>query len=81
MAKTYPGELQYASAGVGNFQQLSGELFKLMAGIDMLHVPFKGGGPAMVDILGGHTKLMFSSMVQAVPKIRAGRLRALAPAH
>ncbi len=77
LAKKHPGELQYASAGVGSFQQLGGELFKLMAGVDILHVPFKGGGPAMVDILGGHTKLMFSSMVQAVPQIRAGKLRAL----
>jgi len=52
-------------------------LFKLMAGVDILHVPFKGGGPAMVDIVGGHTKVMFSSMVQTVPQIKAGKLRAL----
>ena len=56
---------------------LGGELFKLMAGVDILHVPFKGGGPAMVDIVGGHTKVMFSSMVQTVPQIKAGKLRAL----
>lgn len=76
-ARKHPGELQYASAGIGSFQHLGGELFKLMAGVDILHVPFKGGGPAMVDILGGHTKVMFSSMVQTVPQIRAGKLRAL----
>jgi tripartite-type tricarboxylate transporter receptor subunit TctC len=77
LAKQKPGDLQYASAGIGSFQHLGGELFKLMAGVDILHVPFKGGGPAMVDIVGGHTKVMFSSMVQTVPQIRAGKLRAL----
>jgi len=77
LAKQKPGDLQYASAGIGSFQHLGGELFKLMAGVDILHVPFKGGGPAMVDIVGGHTKVMFSSMVQTVPQIRSGKLRAL----
>jgi tripartite-type tricarboxylate transporter receptor subunit TctC len=77
LAKQKPGDLQYASAGIGSFQHLGGELFKLMAGVDILHVPFKGGGPAMVDIVGGHTKVMFSSMVQTVPQIKAGKLRAL----
>jgi len=52
LAKQKPGDLQYASAGIGSFQHLGGELFKLMAGVDILHVPFKGGGPAMVDIVG-----------------------------
>ena len=59
LAKKKPGKLQYASAGVGSFQHLGGELFKLMAGVDILHVPFKGGGPAMIDVVGGHTKVMF----------------------
>src|SRR5215468_4939426 len=77
LAKQKPGDLQYASAGIGSFQHLGGELFKLMAGVDILHVPFKGGGPAMVDVVGGHTKVMFSSMVQTVPQIRSGKLRAL----
>jgi len=77
LAKQKPGDLQYASAGIGSFQHLGGELFKLMAGVDILHVPFKGGGPAMVDIVGGHTKVMFSSMVQTVPQIKAAKLRAL----
>src|SRR5262249_22720622 len=53
------------------------ELFKIMAGVDILHVPFKGGGPALVDVVGGHTKVMFSSMVQTVPHIHSGKLRAL----
>jgi tripartite-type tricarboxylate transporter receptor subunit TctC len=77
LAKQKPGDLQYASAGIGSFQHLGGELFKLTAGVDLLHVPFKGGGPAMIDVVGGHTKLMFSSMVQTVPQIKAGKLRAL----
>jgi len=77
LAKERPGKLQYASSGVGTFLHLGPELFKLMAGVDILHVPFKGGGPAMVDIVGGHTKVMFSSMVQTVPQIKAGKLRAL----
>jgi tripartite-type tricarboxylate transporter receptor subunit TctC len=77
LAKQKPGELQYASAGVGSFQHLGGELFKLEAGVNMLHVPFKGGGPAMIDVVGGHTKLLFSSLVQTTPHIRSGKLKAL----
>jgi tripartite-type tricarboxylate transporter receptor subunit TctC len=76
-AKDKPGQLQYASAGIGSFQHLGGELFKLMAGVNILHVPFKGGGPAMIDVIGGHTKVMFSSLVQTTPHIRSGKLRAL----
>ena len=53
--------MQYASAGVGSFMHLGGELFKLTAGVDMLHVPFKGGGPAMIDLIGGHTKVGFAT--------------------
>ena len=67
----------YASAGVGSFQHLGGELFKLAAGVNILHVPFKGGGPAMIDVIGGHTKVMFSSLVQTTPQIQSGKLRAL----
>jgi len=78
MAKAKPGDLQYASAGIGSFQHLGGELFKLTAHVDMLHVPFRGGGPAMIDVVGGHTKVIFSSLVQTTPFIRSGKLRALA---
>ena len=78
LAKQKPGELQYASAGVGSFQHLGGELFKLMAGVDIMHVPFKGGGPAMIDVMGGHTKILFSSLVQTTPHVRSGKLKALA---
>jgi tripartite-type tricarboxylate transporter receptor subunit TctC len=76
-AKAKPGELNYASAGIGSFQHLGGELFKLTAGINMVHVPYKGGGPAMTDVLGGFTKIMFSSLVQTTGFIRNGQLRAL----
>jgi tripartite-type tricarboxylate transporter receptor subunit TctC len=78
LAKQKPGELQYASAGVGSFQHLGTELFKLEAGVNLLHVPFRGGGPSMNDVLGGHTKIMMSSLVQTTPHIKSGRLIALA---
>src|SRR5947209_1953725 len=78
LAKQKPGDLEYASAGIGSFQHLGGELFKLTAGVDILHVPYKGGGPAMIDVAGGHTKVIFSSLVQTTPLIRSGKLRALA---
>ncbi len=77
LAKQKPGELQYASAGVGSFQHLGGELFKLMAGVDIVHVPFRGGGPAMIDVMGGHTKIVFSSLIQTTPHVKSGQLRAL----
>jgi len=78
LAKQKPGELQYASAGIGSFQHLGGELFKLMAGVDIVHVPFRGGGPAMIDVMGGHTKIVFSSLIQTTPHVKAGKLKALA---
>jgi tripartite-type tricarboxylate transporter receptor subunit TctC len=77
LAKQKPGELQWASAGIGSFQHLGGTLFMLEAGVDMLHVPFKGGGPAMIDVIGGHTQLLFSSLVQTTPHLRSGKLKAL----
>jgi tripartite-type tricarboxylate transporter receptor subunit TctC len=77
LAKEKPGDLNYASAGIGSFQHLGGELFKLMAGVDIVHVPYKGGGPAMQDVLAGHVKIMFSSLIQTTPFIKAGKLRPL----
>ena len=77
LAKQKPGELDYASAGVGSFQHLGGELFKLTAGVNLQHVPYKGGGPAMQDVIAGHVKIMFSSLVQTTPFIQSGQLRAL----
>jgi tripartite-type tricarboxylate transporter receptor subunit TctC len=77
LAKAKPGELDYASAGVGSFQHLGAELFKLVAGVNLQHVPYKGGGPAMADVIAGHVKVMFSSLVQTTPFIQSGQLRAL----
>jgi tripartite-type tricarboxylate transporter receptor subunit TctC len=77
LAKEKPGTIDYASAGVGSFQHLGGELFKLVAGVNLQHVPYKGGGPAMQDVIAGHVKVMFSSLVQTTPFIQSGQLRAL----
>jgi tripartite-type tricarboxylate transporter receptor subunit TctC len=77
-AKDKPGVLNYASAGIGSFQHLSGELFKLLSHSDIQHVPYKGGGPAMLAVIAGEDQVMFSSIVQTVPSIQAGTLRALA---
>jgi tripartite-type tricarboxylate transporter receptor subunit TctC len=77
LAKQKPGEIDYASAGVGSFQHLGGELFKLTAGVNLQHVPYKGGGPAKQDVIAGHVKVMFSSLVQTTPFIKSGALRAL----
>jgi tripartite-type tricarboxylate transporter receptor subunit TctC len=77
LARQKPGELNYASAGAGSFQHLGSELFKLMAGVDIVHVPFKGGGPAMIDVVGGHSQVLVSSLVQTGAHIRSGKLKAL----
>ena len=74
LAKEKPGELNYASAGVGSFQHLGAELFKLQAHVNLVHVPYKGGGPAMQDVIAGHVKIMFSSLVQTTPFIKSGQL-------
>ena len=78
LAKKEPGKLSYASAGPGTSQHLSMELFKLKAGLDIVHVPYKGSGPAMADLLGGHVKLMMDSTASALNHIRDGRIKALA---
>lgn len=77
LAKAQPGKLQYASAGVGSVTHLAGELFKLLAKVDVLHVPFKGAGPATVDVMGGHTNILFGGLLATTPHIRSGKLRAL----
>jgi len=78
MAKASPGKLTMASAGVGNMAHLSGELFMSMTGTRFVHVPYKGGGPAMTELLGGQVSLYFSTITVALPHIKAGKLRALA---
>jgi tripartite-type tricarboxylate transporter receptor subunit TctC len=77
-AKTSPGKINYASAGTGTSTHLTGELFKMMAGVDMVHVPYRGGGPALNDLLAGQVQVMFPTTVSSIGYIRAGRLRALA---
>ena len=77
-AKANPGKINMASAGNGTSSQLAGELFKEMAGIDMTHIPFRGGGPAITNLLGGQVNIFFSPMAIAIAHIQAGKLRALA---
>ena len=80
LAKKRPGQLTFASSGIGNATHLTGELFKSMAGIDVVHVPYKGGGAAVADLIGGHVGFSFASMPSALPHVRSGKLRALAVA-
>jgi tripartite-type tricarboxylate transporter receptor subunit TctC len=77
-AKANPRQLNMASAGTGTGVHIAGELFKMMAGVDMVHVPYRGGGPALNDLLGGQVQVMFPTSVASIEHIRAGRLRALA---
>jgi tripartite-type tricarboxylate transporter receptor subunit TctC len=78
LAKAQPGKLNFASAGNGNATHLAGELFKSIARVDIAHVPYKGSGPALVDLVGGQVQLMFSNFTAALPHIKSGKLRALA---
>jgi tripartite-type tricarboxylate transporter receptor subunit TctC len=77
-ARTKPGELTYASAGAGTASHLAGELFKTMAKVDMVHVPYKGNVPAITDLLAGQTTLIFATMPTVLPYTKSGKLRALA---
>ncbi len=78
MAKAKPGTLNYATAGIGSFQHLSTEMLKLLAKINIVHIPFKGGGPAMTDVIAGNTQITMGSLLQLVPHIQSNRLRLLA---
>ena len=77
-AKANPGKLNMASAGSGTPPHIAGELFKMMTGVNMLHVPYRVGGPALVDLLGGQVQVLFGSMAASIQHVRAGKLRALA---
>jgi tripartite-type tricarboxylate transporter receptor subunit TctC len=77
LAKEKPGKVGWASAGVGSFQHLGGSLFELQAGVKFLGVRFKGGGPAMIDVVAGHNQVAFSSLVQTTAQIQGGKLKAL----
>jgi tripartite-type tricarboxylate transporter receptor subunit TctC len=78
LAKARPGQLNYASSGSGAAAHLAGELFKTMAGVQMVHVPYKGAQPALTDVIAGQAQLMFATSASVIPYIKAGRLRALA---
>jgi tripartite-type tricarboxylate transporter receptor subunit TctC len=78
LAKAKPGALAFASAGSGTTQHLSGEIFKKMAGVDLLHIPYKGNAPAVTDLVGGQVQLMFDNIPISLQQVRAGKLRALA---
>lgn len=78
LAKARPGVLTFASSGTGSGLHLATELFKLKAGIDMVHVPYKGSGPATIELVGGQVLVMFNNILPAMPQIKTGRLRALA---
>jgi hypothetical protein len=76
-AKANPGSISYGSAGAGTPQNTSVELFKMMAGVNLLHVPYRGGAPAVADLMAGHIQLVFSPLSEAIEQIRAGKLRPL----
>jgi len=78
LARAKPGQINYASAGSGTPPHLAGELFKVMAKIDMVHVPYKGNAPAFTDVIGGQVSLIFPTMPSAMPFIKSGRLRPIA---
>ena len=78
LAKQNPGKLNYASSGAGAAAHLAGELFKTMAGVDIVHVPYKGAQPALTDLIAGQVQLMFATSASVIPYVKAGRLRALA---
>jgi tripartite-type tricarboxylate transporter receptor subunit TctC len=77
-AKAHPGQINMASAGVGTVSHMAGELFKLMAGVDLTHVPYRGAAPALTDLLSGQVQVMFDNAASSIDHVRAGRLHALA---
>jgi len=76
-AKANPGKVNYGSGGIGSGNQLTAEMLKMMAGIDLVHVPYRGAGPAMVDLMGGQVQVMFNTMGASLQHVRGGKLRAL----
>jgi tripartite-type tricarboxylate transporter receptor subunit TctC len=78
LAKANPGTLNYSSSGAGGMPHVSGALFASMTGIQMVHVPYKGGGPAVADLIAGHVSLSFATALESLPHVKSGRLRALA---
>jgi len=81
LAKAKPGTVNYGSSGIGNAGHMAGELFRLHAKVDIVHVPYKGGGPALVDLISGQVQMMFSGVPQILPHLKSGRLKAVAVGH
>jgi tripartite-type tricarboxylate transporter receptor subunit TctC len=77
MAKAQPGKLDFAIGGLGTSIHMAGELFKMMAGVDIANIPYKGSNPALMDVMGGQVKLMFAPVINAVPQVKAGKVKAL----
>src|SRR6185436_2130196 len=77
-AKANPGKINYGSAGQGTPQNITCELFKMMTGLNLVHVPYKGGAPAVTDLMAGHVQVVFAPVSESLPHIKAGKLRALA---
>ena len=77
-AKANPGKLNYGSAGQGTPQNIACELFKMMAGVNLVHVPYKGGAPAIADLIAGHVQVIFAPVSESIQQIKSGKLRALA---
>ena len=78
LAKSRPGQINYASASAGGMPHLAGELFNIMAGVKLTHIPYKGAAPATIDLLAGQVSLMFNNMLSAMPHVKSGKLRAVA---
>src|SRR5258706_5508795 len=78
LARSKPGQINYASASTGGMPHLAGELFNMMAGVKLTHIPYKGAAPATIDLLAGQVSLMFNNMLSAMPHVKSGKLRAVA---
>jgi tripartite-type tricarboxylate transporter receptor subunit TctC len=78
LAKSRPGTLNFPSAGLGSSSHLAGEMLKSMAGVDMVHVPYKGGGPALIALISGQVQIMFATMPAAMPHVKSGKVRPVA---
>ncbi len=77
LAKGKPEQIRYASSGIGGFNHFGGELFNMLAGVKLSHIPYKGGGPAMIDVMSGQVEVLFGTLIQALPHIRSGKLKPL----
>jgi len=77
MAKGKPGHIRYASSGIGGFNHFGGELFNMLAGVKLAHIPYKGGAPSMIDVMTGQVEVLFGTLIQALPHIRSGKLKPL----